>query len=170
MLLLCLITASPLFVATMKIRSKLQQGLYRGRVTLLKAHEKTKVEDVSSCEWVHLDRQSDLCGVMQSSKVGVFHSLVHVNIRLLHQEPQRRLLASDSSLVQRLSSELIGGCWRRLQWRAEGSEMPSKSPKTAVCSGFTWCFSRRVLATDMCPLLMASMNGVTPQLSGLSGM
>lgn len=51
MLLLCLITASPLSVATMKVRSELQQGLYRGRVTLLKAHEKTKVEDVSSCQW-----------------------------------------------------------------------------------------------------------------------
>lgn len=51
---------------------------------------------------------------MQSCKLHSVHSLVYINVKIPHQEPQRLLLASDCGLVQRLSSESIAGCWRCL--------------------------------------------------------
>lgn len=57
---------------------------------------------------------------MQSGQLDVLHSLVDVHLQVLHQEPERLLLAGDGGLVQRLSSESIGGRGRSLGRRGGG--------------------------------------------------
>ncbi len=53
---------------------------------------------------------------MQGSELEVSRPLVHIYIKVPHQEPQGLLLAGDSNLVHRLSPEYVSRCWRRLQY------------------------------------------------------
>lgn len=56
-----------------------------------------------------------LRGVMQGSELDASRPLVHIYIKVPHQEAQCLLLAGDSSLVYRLSAEYVSCRWRRLQ-------------------------------------------------------